>query len=137
MANFLTTTFKFITKKQDETFYIDYVMTYGVDGWATLSPNKPVQGMENQGIQYLNVSSDEISLSSNGVLSLQIDSKIVNQVPYASDKASLLIGINGSNLHIDIHSGGGMKSVGTYGNKSVSFDCDFGDVGDISIITCS
>ncbi|CAM1340251.1 hypothetical protein [Tenacibaculum amylolyticum] len=137
MSNFLTTTFKFITKEKDSEFYISNVMTYGVDGWVTMNQNEPVQGMENQGIQYLNISSDKINLESNGVLHIQIDPKIVNQVPYASDKASLLISVNGSNLHIDIHSGGGMKSTGTYGNKSVSFDCDFGDVGEISTITCS
>ncbi len=136
MANFKSTKFIFTTK-QSEPLHITNVMTYGVDGWEPLSVGLPPQGMENQGIGWLDYYSKEISETSNGALSVMIDSEIVNNVPYASDKASLLISVDGSNLHIDIHKGGGMKATGTFGNKSVKFDCDFNDTGEVSYIECT
>ncbi|CAL2077972.1 hypothetical protein [Tenacibaculum sp. 190524A02b] len=143
MSNFLTTTFKFITEKENATFYIDHVKTYGVNGWVTMPINQEVQGFQNQGIQYLNIINKKISANStgdsntNGVLSLQIDPEIVNQVPYTPEGASLLICVNGSNIEIDIHKNGGIKSVGTSGDKSVTFEPDFGNVGNTSFIFCS
>lgn len=137
MSSFQTTTFQFTTT-DNTPLHITYVMTYGAHNeWVQMQEGQPVQGLQNQGMQYLNITSSTISQATNGLLTIQIDPKIVNDVPYASDKASLLISVNGSNLHIDIHSGGGMKSTGTYGNETVKFDTDFSDVGGLSIIKCS
>ena len=136
MADFKSTTFQFTTT--DETpLHISYVMTYGADDeWLPMPENEPVQGLQNQGIQYLNIASRTISRAQNGLLTVQIDPELVNKVPYASDKASLLLSVNGSNLHIDIHKGGGMESTGTYGNKSVMFETKFSDVGGLTVIQC-
>jgi hypothetical protein len=137
MSNFITTTFKFTTDEAT-ALNITYVETYGADGqWRIMPEGLKPQGLENQGIGWLNTAQSIISTGTNGVVTLKIDPEIVNNVPYASDKASLLIGVNGSNLHIDIHGGGGMKTTGTYGNKSVEFDCDFNDVGGLTIIKCT
>ena len=98
----------------------------------------PPQSLQNQGIGWLKITNDSFDLEKNCVVTLSIDPKIVNNVPVASDKASLLFSVNGSNLHIDIHSDGGMKSTGTFGNKSVKFDSTFGKVGgDITVIKCT
>ena len=143
MSNFLKTTFKFITEKENTTFNIEHVKTYGVNGWGEMNSNEKVQGVQNQGIECLNIISKTISTdstgvsSTNGVLNLQIDPKIVNEVPYTSDGASLLICINGNNFEIDIHKNGGMKSVSSSSDKSVSFESHFGNVGGTSFIICS
>lgn len=136
MANFQNTTFQFTTT-DEIPLHISYVMTYGVDDeWVQMPENEPVQGFENQGIQFLNIASSIISRTTNGLLTIQIDPEIVNKVPFASDKASLILSVNGSNLHINIHKDGTMDSTGTFGNESVKFTPKFSRVGGLTVINC-
>lgn len=136
--SFKKTHFVFKTDEA-ESLHISYVMTYGLNKeWVELHEGGCTHqsSYSNPGIKNLKIIDSVISMNKNGYLTVDIDPEVVNNVPYASDGASLLLSVNGSNLHINIHSGGGLKNTGTYGNESVKFDTDLKNVGETSIITC-
>lgn len=135
---FQQTTF-ILSTIESKGLHLSYVMTYGADeNWSCMNEGLPPASLENQGIGWLKVANQTFDTSRNCIITLLIDSQMVNKVPYASDKASLLFSVNGSNLHINIHKDGKLDQTGTYGNKTVKFDCKFGKVGgDASEIFCS
>ncbi|MGR2663049.1 hypothetical protein ACUXVY_15815, partial [Chromobacterium haemolyticum] len=63
---------------------------------------------------------------------------IVNNVPYASDGASLIFGIDGSNAHINIHKDGSMSVAGIYGATPdiVKWEYEINKVGGESTFYC-
>lgn len=135
--SFQQTTF-ILSTTDNKPLHLSYVMTYGAEErWVSMSEDLPPQGLENQGIGWLKVVNETFDTGKNCVITLAIDPVIVNKVPYASDKASLLFSVNGSNLHINIHKDGSMDTTGTYGNETVHFDSDLGKVGGkVSTIIC-
>ena len=114
------------------------IETYGNgNSWQVLAEGVPPSSTNNPGIGNLTVTNKQLDISRNCVITLSIDAELVNKVPFASDKASLLFGVNGSNLHINIHKSGSMDVAGTFGNKTVKFDCKLGHTGEINYIVCS
>lgn len=124
--------------KDGQQLSLNNISVYAVDKtWQTLSDGDP-KASQNSGIGNPSIQNPVFGGSLNCLVTLQIDSVLVNNVPYASDGASLLFNVNGSNIHVCIHKDGGMKSVGVYGqdSKAVSWDADFDDVGKTTNFVC-
>jgi hypothetical protein len=133
---FTTATFR-IVSKNGENLSLDYVLTYGIgDSWGDAWPDTC---NNNPGIQNVNVRNASFNGEVNCIVTMDINPEYVNQVPYASDKASLLFSINGSNLHIDIHKSGGMKVTDVYGSdpKAISWNASLKSIAVVNTIYVS
>ncbi|MGC0155710.1 hypothetical protein ACPRNU_24890 [Chromobacterium vaccinii] len=118
---------------------------FGYVGVYTLNEDwEPLQvgGVSNNpGIVNLRIANPNFGALNNCVVTLDIDPEYVNRVPYASDGASLLFSINGSNIHINIHSDGSMDVTNVYGSnpKAIGWGYSLGTIkngGAASVFTC-
>jgi len=125
------------SRKGNVPLRLENVMVYTNAGrWESMSSTYA----PNTGISQLNVEGvdSEGFFREQCQVSLNIDPVLVNDNKYASDGASLLFNINGSNLHINIHKNGGMDKTDIYGSdpNAVSWTVNLGGVGSRSSITC-
>lgn len=131
--SFTTATFR-IVSKNGESLSLDSVRTYGIgDSWGGAWPSN---SNNNPGIQNVNVSNANFNGEVNCIVTMDINPEYVNQVPYASDNASLLFSINGSNLHINIHKSGSMDTTGVYGSHpdAINWDANLHCISDANTI---
>lgn len=130
------TKFCFVSEGDAPLRLLDVMVYTNANRWEAMSttyaPNTGISGLE-----VLCPDFDAASIVKCEVV-LDIDPALVNENKYASDGASLLFNVNGSNLHIDIHKEGGMECTGVYGAdpRAVSWAVKLGSVGMKSRITC-
>ncbi|WP_156187926.1 hypothetical protein [Chromobacterium sp. LK11] len=135
-SSFLRTTFRFVSA-DGRSLNLGSVLVYSVEKEWTFLP-EGVGPSQNPGIGNLAIPSRQFGSSSNCIVTLDIDPVIVNNVPYASDGASLIFGIDGSNAHINIHKDGSMGVAGIYGATPdiVKWEYEINKVGGESTFYC-
>ncbi|WP_338523660.1 hypothetical protein NUH87_28710 [Pseudomonas batumici] len=130
------TSFGFIPYGDVPLRLIDVMVYTNANRWESMSSTHA----PNTGMSRLKIFNPDFDAGSEIKcwVELDIDPILVNDNKYASDGASLLFNINGSNLHINIHKNGGMECTGVYGSdpRTVNWAVKLGSVGMISQITC-
>ena len=133
MSSYLETTFIF-TNKGAENLTLNWTMVYGDSkDWVFLEPdNAPPSHECNPGIGWYTLDKSGFGPNETCTAKMRINAGVVNAVPFAPDKCSLLFSVNGSNVHLDIHSGGGIEKKGIHGPypKAVEWDCKLHKVGE-------
>ncbi|MDD1016550.1 hypothetical protein [Pseudomonas rubra] len=130
------TSFNFL-RQGDVPLRLENVLVYTNAGrWESMSSTYA----PNTGMSRLTILGPDFDATSRAkcLVELDIDPVLVNDNKYASDGASLLFNINGSNYHINIHKNGGMECTGVYGSDpgAVNWKGNLGAVGATSYITC-
>lgn len=108
------------------TLTISNIQVYSANNtWEELTDKVLANGhgAQNAGIKSLTYKT--LTIAGNApIIGMWIDAELVNQVPYASDNASLMFCIGGSNYHIDIQKDGNMRKTGIYGPTPNAVDWD-------------
>jgi hypothetical protein len=131
--SFLNTNFVFTNTGGEGNLSVNYAMVYASsDQWVVINPDgAPPSYDENVGIGWYTLGNSTFGPLDHCTAQMRIDAGVVNKVPFSSDKCSLLFNVNGSNIHLDIHSNGGIAKKGIYGPnpKAVDWNCKLDKVG--------
>lgn len=139
MGGFQTTTFSFVNGSNAPLTF-EAIMVYNSNNeWQQIVPGTPSEP-GNLGIMRPTISNP--SMPNGGdtcTVTLDMNAEEINSSPYSSGGSSLLFSINGSNIHIDIHSNGQMESKGVFGVTpgAVNWSPNFGGVGEMNNFMCT
>jgi hypothetical protein len=132
MSSYLSTTFVFKNTGAVNLHLSDAMVYADSNAWVSLKPDGAPPSYDcNVGIGWYSVSKPLFGPSETCTAEMRINAGVVNEVPFSSDKCSLLFRVNGSDVHLDIHANGGIAHKGIYGQdpKAVEWDCKLHKVG--------
>jgi hypothetical protein len=106
-----------IHNKTDKALQLDCVMVYDGQSWQTAAerPHKAVNNKLNDGLYLIDVPGFELKAKANLAIHAIFNTWVLYKVGLASDKAFMLFGVNGSNLHIGLN-GEYLMHAGVYGS---------------------